>query len=156
MERTFSSREKIASSFLAVSLALGAGACSGSGKAPTPAEAKGTGTPTSTSSDGELPTLVFDDLLPPDIGNSLGGSSVVKVYESPTSEVSNGTYFDGDEVPAICQQEGGEVSSDPSVGEYERTSDDWFLIKGAPGEKQYATAVYVEDPSTLLDQLPEC
>jgi hypothetical protein len=96
--------------------------------------------------------LVFDDLN--------GGSSIIRVYpgvtKSKTDMLANGTYNDGDTVPAECKTEGRSVHSDPSVGETNRTSSEWIRIHGTPGETQYATAVYVENPQAVLKQLPDC
>lgn len=96
--------------------------------------------------------LVFDDLD--------GGSPIIRVYpgvqNTPGDRMHNGTYNDGDVVGADCKTTGREVSSDPSVGETDRTSDQWVRIHGTPGEVQYASAVYVEQPDTLLATLEEC
>lgn len=100
----------------------------------------------------EVPVLVFDDLG--------GGSSIIQVYpgakDVAADKKTNGTFNVGDSVPAECKTEGRTVHSDMSTGEVDRTSSDWIRIEGAPGETQYATAVYVESPQTLLRQLPEC
>jgi hypothetical protein len=94
------------------------------------------------------PTLTFDDLG--------GGSSVIEVFPSPTSDQYNSTYYDGDRVEALCKTQGRERHSDPSVGELKRRSDKWIRIHGSPGETEYATAVYVEHPQHLLKQLTDC
>jgi hypothetical protein len=102
------------------------------------------------------PILVFDSLG--------GGSSVIKVYpgvtESTRDTEHNGTYYDGNKVFAECKvTEGGRMmhsDTSPSVHEKDRSSDDWIRIQGTPGEIQYATAVYAENPDQLLAQLPEC
>jgi hypothetical protein len=105
-----------------------------------------------TQSGSEHPPLVFDDLH--------GGSSIIRVYpgvtESANDKESNGTFNDGDIVPAECKTEGRTVHSDPSVGEEDRTSSEWIRIHGTPGETQFATAVYVKSPSALLKKLPNC
>lgn len=97
---------------------------------------------------GNRPTLTFDDLG--------GGSSVIEVFPGPRNNQYDGTYYDGDRVPAICKTEGRQRQSDPSVGETSRQSDEWIRIVGTPGERQFATAVYIEHPAQLLNQLPEC
>lgn len=108
------------------------------------------GTPNSPISSSELPILVFD---------SLGaGSSVVQVYPGVTNsdvhKVSNGAFFDGDQVTPECKRTGRKVES---VGdEIKRASDQWILINGSPGLEQYATAVYVENPEQLLARLENC
>jgi hypothetical protein len=98
------------------------------------------------------PSLVFDSLG--------GGPSTVMVYPGVT-EVSadtheNGTFPDGSKVPAECATDGRDVHSVTSLGEEPRSSDQWILIDGTPGETQYASAVYIEHPDTLLNQLPRC
>lgn len=104
------------------------------------------------SSETGVATLVFDDLH--------GGSPIIQVYPGVTDAAadrgSNGTFHDGDKVPAECKTEGRTVHSDPSVGEEDRTSNEWIRIQGSPGLMQYATAVYVENPAALLSHLPEC
>jgi hypothetical protein len=131
---------KVGAVFLSGSLALVG--CGGS---------KSSGTSASSSETG-VATLVFDDLH--------GGSSIIQVYpgvtEAAADKGSNGTFHDGDKVPAECRTEGRTVHSDPSVGEEDRTSSVWIRIQGTPGLTQYATAVYVENPAALLSQLPEC
>lgn len=100
----------------------------------------------------EGPQLVFDDLG--------GGSSIIRVFPGvrmgAADKVANGTFNDGDEVPPECKIEGRTVHSDHSVGEENRQSNDWIKIQGTPGEEQYATAVYVENPEKLLNQLEDC
>lgn len=100
----------------------------------------------------ELPRLVFDAL------NT--GSSIIAVYpgvgESAADRQPNGTFSDGQSIPAECQTEGRIVTSEKSPGHNARTSNVWIRIEGTPGETQYATAVYVEDPTTLLGQLKPC
>lgn len=94
------------------------------------------------------PQLTFDYLG--------GGSTTIKVFPGPGTGKVDGTYFDGDTVGAICKTEGQERKSDPSLGEEPRHSDEWIKIDGTPGETQFATAVYIEHPQQLLDQLPDC
>ena len=99
-----------------------------------------------------LPRLVFDDLH--------GGSPIIEVYPGVTNssadKQANGSFNDGDSVPAECKTEGRMVHSNPGLGEEDRSSDDWIRIQGSPGETQYATAVYAENPSELLGRLPDC
>lgn len=101
-----------------------------------------------------LPKLKFDSLD--------GGSSIIQVYPSAKTKANgtlpkyNGTYNDGASVAVECKTVGRTVHSDPSVGETNRTSNEWVRIKGTPGETQYATTVYIEHPKDLLEQLPEC
>lgn len=115
------------------------------------------GLPTSASTSGNAlgstpPRLVFDDLH--------GGSPIVEVYPGVTASAAdrqaNGSFNDGDSVPAECKTEGRTVHSNPGLGEEDRNSSDWIRIQGSPGETQYATAVYVENPSELLASLPSC
>ena len=99
---------------------------------------------------GEM--LVFD---------ALGGTPpIIRVYrgvtDSPQDKEHNGTFNDGEAMPAVCKTKGRTVSSNPAAGDRPRTSDDWIRIKGSPGQTQYATAVYVRDPEALLAKLPEC
>jgi hypothetical protein len=98
------------------------------------------------------PELVFDDLG--------GDSSVIKVYPGPKDmakdRVFNGTYNDGDSVGTECKTEGRTVHSDTATGEQDRSSNEWIKIQGSPGETQYATAVYVENPEKLLSELEPC
>lgn len=97
-------------------------------------------------------TLVFD---------ALGGTPpIIRVFpgvsDSPQDKVQNGTFNDGEAMPAICKTKGRKVSSNPAAGDRPRTSDDWIKIVGSPGLTQYATAVYVRDPEALLAKLPNC
>jgi hypothetical protein len=89
-----------------------------------------------------------------------GGSKVIEVFpgvgNTPEDKKFDGTYYDGESVTADCQTDGREVHSDPSIGEQKRQSDVWFLIEGTPGETQYATAVYTQNPHQLTMELPEC
>ena len=108
-----------------------------------------TQTPEPTAS-GEM--LVFD---------ALGGTPpIIRVFpgvtDSPQDKVHNGTFNDGEAMPAICKIKGRAVSSDPAAGDRPRTSYDWIRIKGSPGLTQYATAVYVKDPESLLMKLRNC
>lgn len=147
---------------LAGTLAL-SGCSSGSNDPETPSETLSLPSATTTtqspsntslpsSSSSETPNLIFDDLG--------GGSSIIRVYAGAGSNSqdleANGTYNDGDAVPAECKTTGRTIESDISLGEEERTSNAWIRITGTPGEVQYATAVYVQNPDELLAQLPEC
>jgi len=132
---------KIGATLLAGGLALAA--CGGGGKS------------SETNADVPAPTgvvLTFDALG--------GGFPTIQVYPGVTTSLadkaSNGVFRDGDKVSAECKTEGRTVHSDPSVGEEDRTSNEWIRITGNPGLTEYATAVYVEDPTKLLSQLPEC
>jgi hypothetical protein len=102
--------------------------------------------------DAISPRLVFDDLH--------GGSAIIEVYPGVTNAAAdrqaNGSFNDGDSVPAECKAKGRTVHSNPALGEEDRSSDDWIRIQGSPGEIQYATAVYVENPGELLRDLPDC
>jgi hypothetical protein len=94
--------------------------------------------------------LVFDDLG--------GGKPTIRVFRGPTEESNEsvGVYNDGDAVPAHCKVQGRHVSSDPSAGEEKRDSNWWVQIRSSSGAKQYARAIYAENPDTLLAQLPDC
>lgn len=85
-------------------------------------------------------------------------SSIIRVFpgvESTSADkAANGTFNDGDSVPAECDTTGREVHSVPP--EKPRSSNKWIKIDGTPGTTQYATAVYVHDPQELLKKLPEC
>ncbi len=98
------------------------------------------------------PTVTFDDLH--------GGLPIVMVYPGASNTEHDrhhsGTFNDGDVVRAICKVEGRTVHSDPTAGEEDRTSNEWIRIEGSPGKDQYATAVYIEDPSTVLEELSTC
>lgn len=103
-----------------------------------------------TQTSSEAPVLVFDDLA--------GGSSVIEVYpgvkDTKRDKKRNGTFMSGQPAVAECKTEGRTVQSAP--GEENRTYSEWIRIQGTPGEAQYATAVYVENPDVLLEQLPVC
>ena len=96
------------------------------------------------------PEFLFDDLG--------GGSSVIQVYPgagtSEADKVHNGTYMAGQPAMAECKTEGRTVHSDTSVGEADRTSNEWVRIQGDPD--RYATTVYIQDPERLLAALPDC
>lgn len=106
-------------------------------------------------SEAARPELVFDDLG--------GGSPRIQVYPGTTESEADRvpyehTYRDGQAVYAACYEDteaNREVSSDPSVGERDVTSDLWFKLD-VPGPAQYATAVYVELPEELRAQLDPC
>jgi hypothetical protein len=95
-------------------------------------------------------TLTFDYLG--------ANSTIIEVYPGVGSTSAdkqfNGTYNNGDTVPAECKTEGRTVHSVPP--ETPRQSSEWIRIQGTPGETQYATAVYVQNPAQLLSQLPNC
>lgn len=159
MERTSGRNKILENGWVRLSAAVltGSLALTGCGRGGGEADSAATGTsatsPSSTPSrSGELPRLVFDDLH--------GGSPLIQVYPGVTDAAvdkrSNGAFNDGDSVAAECKTEGREVHSNPSLGEEDRSSDDWVRIQGSPGQVQYATAVYVENPSELLGQLPNC
>jgi hypothetical protein len=137
----------------ALTLAVVASGCGGGeDRDASPAPVETTQQPMDTSTETEGATLTFDDLG--------GGSSIIQVYpgveDIPARKKFNGTYNDGDTVDAECKTKGRTVHSDTSVGEENRSSNDWIRIHGTPGETQYATAAYVEDPEQLLAQLPVC
>lgn len=150
-------RLKLVGATLAAVGALALAGCSGNedtlpaspaatAQAPTPAETQANASPSL------HPILEFDYLD--------AGTPIIQVYpgvgDSAADRVANGTYNDGDSVLAECKTEGRTVSSDPSIGEEERTSNEWIRIQGTPGEEQYATAVYIKKPQDLLQKLPEC
>jgi hypothetical protein len=126
--------------------------CARAGESDSDAPSNAPTLATTTAHPGVLPKLVFDDLH--------GGSPLIQVYpgvtESAADKQPNGTFNDGDSVTAECKTEGRDVHSDINAGESDRSSDEWVRIQGSPGETQYATAVYVENPSELLAQLPNC
>ncbi len=97
--------------------------------------------------------IVFDALEGP-------GSSIIQVYpgvgDVASDKVANGTFNDGDLVEAICKTRGRVVSSSESRGEEKRVSDEWVKIVGTPGLEQFATSVYIENPSVVLKKLPNC
>lgn len=101
--------------------------------------------------DPETPMLVFDYLN--------GNSKVIRVYpgvsDSKADHIANGTFYDGESVPAECKTEGRHLESVPPETPY-RESNMWIRIQGTPGEIQYATAVYTKEPDKLLAQLPHC
>ena len=95
-------------------------------------------------------TLTFDDLG--------ANSSIIQVYpgvgNTSADKLADGTYNNGDAVPAECKTEGRTAHSVPP--ETPRQSSEWIRIHGTPGETQYATAVYAQSPDKLLSQLPNC
>jgi len=134
-----------------------AAACSGSSSnhhVQATAKSPETTAPASTPprSSTNTPTLTFDALG--------GGPSIIKVYpgvgDTAADKTFNGTFNSGDTVPAECKTTGRMVHSDPSVGELDRQSDQWIRIQGTPGETQFATAVYVQNPAALLAKLATC
>ena len=137
-----------------VSAALWAAGCGGNGRSSTETHTRNPVPGRSSSLGPQKPkaVLTFDDLG--------GGSSIIEVFpgvrSTPADEQYNGTYSDGDRVSAVCKTNGRTVHSDPSVGERSRSSHEWIRIIGAPGVSQYATAVYIEHPRRLLQQLPDC
>lgn len=134
-------------------VALSLSGCSGGGKAkamPIPVEvSQPAGTLATTPSEGI--TLTFDDLG--------GGSSIIEVYpgvrDTPKDRQYNGTYNSGDTASAECKATGRTVHSIPSAGEANRSSNEWIRLR-TQGEQQYATAVYVGDPTALLGRLTLC
>jgi hypothetical protein len=101
--------------------------------------------------DPEPVLLTFDDLG--------GGFSTIIVYAGPedsdAAREPTGRYRTGDQVQAECRSTGRPISSDPSVGEEDRTSDQWVRIDGTPGTVQWATVVYA-DLEAEVETLPEC
>lgn len=95
-------------------------------------------------------TLVFDALG--------GGSSIIQVYpgvdDTQASRQSVAAFNSGDHVTAECKTEGRTVHSHPEVGEKSQSSNMWIRFQ-AP-QPEYATAVYVQDPTVLLGKLPHC
>ena len=145
--RKYSPGLLIATGLLALS------ACSSGSSAGVSAESGITTTqpsPDSTSQDGTM--LTFDDLG--------GGSPIIEVYpgvqDTPADKKYNGTFNSGDTALAECRTDGREVHSNPAVGEEDRSSNQWIRIDGAPGQIEYATAVYVQNPEALLRQLQDC
>lgn len=105
------------------------------------------------SNDGHPAPLTFDYLG--------GGSKVIEVFPGVSNSLEDrrydGTYYDGDQVTADCKTTGRKVSSNPSVGELPRQSDEWFSIEGpSPDGSYYVPAVYTEHPGQLWDELPNC
>jgi hypothetical protein len=93
--------------------------------------------------------------------DAIGGRPpIIQVYPGVTysaqDKQQNGTFNDGEVVPALCKKKGRTVSSRPDLGDEPRTSDDWIRIVGTPGLTQYATAVFAKDPDALLAKLPNC
>lgn len=137
-------------SFIVLTGSLAVAGCSrGEGNEATPSSLRSAPSSTSARPNG-LPMIVFDDLH--------GGSPYIQVYPGVTDTAAdkqpNGVYNDGDTAQAECKTEGRAVHSDPSVGEEDRTSNDWVKLQGSPA--QYATAVYIENPAALLNELPDC
>ena len=108
-------------------------------------------TPTTGQTEGQLPTLVFDYLGV--------GSTIIRVFpgvtETRRDTRHNGTYNDGDRVTAICETEGRLVQATSSTGE-DHSSTTWYLIHGSPGETQYASAAFAENPEQLSAATPDC
>ncbi|MDQ3064987.1 MAG: hypothetical protein M3Q36_01825 [bacterium] len=96
------------------------------------------------------PKLIFDYLA--------GNSPTILVYpgssDSPEHKEPIDDYEHGESVTPECWEEGRKVSS--VHPETPRTSDIWFRFIGETGMSNYATAVYVEDRSTLKSQLEDC
>jgi hypothetical protein len=101
--------------------------------------------------DPEPVLLTFDDLG--------GGFPTIIVYAGPEdsdeAREPTGRYNTGDRVEAECRATGRPISSDPSVGEEDRTSDQWVRIDGTPGKVQWATVVYA-DLDAEVETLAEC
>ncbi|MEX5718199.1 hypothetical protein [Geodermatophilus maliterrae] len=87
-----------------------------------------------------------------------GGSPYIRVFPGvgPDDLVHNGTFMDGQTVPAVCKTTGRLVVSDPSVGERPRQSDVWVQIIGSPGLTQFARLTYGDIDPQALAALPEC
>lgn len=140
---------------LALAIGIGAAACGGEEKDSAQATQPQTeaAQPADTAIEQEeLPTLVFDDLgTPPHFIRVYPG-----VSEAAEDKKHNGTYPDGEGVLAECKTGGRTVNSDVAAGEPARSSDEWIRIHGSPGEIQYATAVYIENPDQVLSQLEDC
>lgn len=148
-ERFFGRLERNWRAFAGVITASGALALAGCGGGAKMTETASSAAPSSPNT-GRI-ALTFDDLG--------ANSSIIQVYpgveSTPQDELSNGTYNNGDIVPAECKTAGRTVHSVPPETP-SRQSDEWIRIHGTPGETQYATAVYVQDPAQLLSKLPEC
>jgi hypothetical protein len=151
-------RAGVAGTTAVAALALLASGCGGTSgnqnhKPVAPGQTSGrtAGKPSSSHESGHA-QLTFDYLG--------GGSKVIEVFpgvgNSPEDKKFDGTYYDGEHVTADCQTDGREVHSDPGLGEQRRQSNVWFLIEGTPGETQYATAVYTQNPHQLIMELPDC
>lgn len=146
---------------LALAIGLGAAACGGEEKEQAQATQPPVETTQPTDTDegpvSEGASFTFDSL-----GSDLdkGGSNVIQVYAGPentaTDKEATGTYMDGQPAEAECKIEGREVSSIPAQGEAERTSNEWLKIDRPSGEEMWATAVYVENPKQILNQLEDC
>ncbi|HEV2403496.1 MAG TPA: hypothetical protein VGS08_04815 [Candidatus Saccharimonadales bacterium] len=97
------------------------------------------GTSTQPSATSREPILTFDALG--------GGSNVIQVYPGPANtaqdKVSIGTFEAGQTAGVVCEEAGRTVTSDPSVGEAYRRSDEWYEIQ-AGGQEFFATAVYAD------------
>ena len=158
---------KLRSNFWRLSAALLAGgtALMGCGKDSKPATVKSElippkttiSTPNSSDTCPVVPASTVDGVnLTFDYLN--GNSAVIKVYpcvrDIDSDKKSNGTFLDGNVVPAKCKTIGRMVTS--VAPEIPRQSDEWILIEGTPDETQFASAVYVENPEQLLDKLPDC
>jgi hypothetical protein len=87
-----------------------------------------------------------------------GGSAYIRVFPGvgPDDLVHNGTFMDGQTVPAVCKTTGRLVVSDPSVGERPRQSDVWVQVIGSPGLTQYARLTYGDIDEAALAALPTC
>ena len=135
---------------LAMSLALGgcgnSSNTAGASPTRTPQGQESQFTPTPNQSGA---TITFDALG--------GGSNVIKVYpgvgDTPQDKVYDGTYMSGQTAPIVCETTGRTVTSDPSVGEQYRQSNEWYKIQTPPGQQpEYATAVYADEHGTV----PQC
>jgi hypothetical protein len=141
-------RRRESAAVLAAVASLSVAACGGNNKA----NSASTRAEVATNSNGQPIQIAFDYLG--------GGSKVIRVYAGPGSETGDkqtiGTYFDGDTAPAECKTEGRTVFSHPELGEEKRNSNKWIRIQGPGGETEYATAVYIERPQEVLNELPDC
>lgn len=98
--------------------------------------------------------LVFDYLG----GNDRSVPVFSGVKDAKKERLKQPVYQDEDVVTAECRVTGRQVSSNPELGETDRTSDQWIRIKGIMPEvaPQYASAVYTYNYKDLLAQLQEC
>lgn len=141
---------------LALVAGLGMSACSAQGVESSPSSdvsSVATVTGLGSSAVEKTVALIFDDLH--------GGSPYITVYsdigpETQAGQNPNGQFLSGEKVEATCLTTGRLVRSDPSIGEEPRQSDKWARIIGSPGEWQFATLVYTQNPKQLEEELPSC
>jgi hypothetical protein len=105
------------------------------------------------SSQSTTPMLKFNNY-----GSTL--SNVISVYpgvtESPADEIPNGSFLNGDVVPAVCKLTGRTIPTDPHYGETPRTESTWIEVRGSPGTRQFASLTYATVSDTDLARLPIC